>query len=99
MEYLKNILLKLYETGEAESLLPVLATILKLRYGPVEVSLDWSNRVLPPDLGPLEGAAGSQGTLRAGAGTAWVAGKGGVNVPVGVGAGCEERASTASPDV
>ena len=40
MEYLKNILLKLYETGEAESLLPVLASILKLRYGPREASVD-----------------------------------------------------------
>lgn len=30
MEYLKNVVMKLFETGEAEQLLPVVATILKL---------------------------------------------------------------------
>jgi regulator of sirC expression with transglutaminase-like and TPR domain len=36
MEYFKNVVLKLYETGEAESLLPVLAQLLQL--SPAEVA-------------------------------------------------------------
>lgn len=36
IEYLKNVLLKMYETGEAESLLPVVATILRLSPAEVE---------------------------------------------------------------
>ena len=35
MEYLKNVMLKLFETGEAGSLLPVVATVL--RFSPAEL--------------------------------------------------------------
>ena len=31
MEYFKNVMLKLYETGDAGSLLPVVATVLQAR--------------------------------------------------------------------
>jgi hypothetical protein len=37
MEYLKNVVLKLLQTGEHEVLLPVLATLLK--FSPVEVEV------------------------------------------------------------
>jgi len=36
MEYFKNILLKLFETGEEESLLPVVGTMLK--FSPDEIT-------------------------------------------------------------
>ena len=36
MEYFKNVMLKLFETGEAESLLPVVSTVLK--FSPAETS-------------------------------------------------------------
>ena len=36
MEYFKNVLLRLYETGEAEALLPVVAAVLQ--FSPAELS-------------------------------------------------------------
>ena len=46
MEYLKNVVLKLLQTGEHEVLLPVLATLLK--FSPAEVEVCRDTYVLRP---------------------------------------------------
>lgn len=64
MEYFKNVLLRLYETGEAESLLPVVAQLLQFSPGEVARCRD----ALKHRAGHLAGAEASEWWQRGRAG-------------------------------
>lgn len=67
MEFLKNVLLKLFETGVEESLLPVVATVLQ--FSPAEVTRCKAARAARLAAGaPGEGAPGSSSYITSVAG-------------------------------
>jgi hypothetical protein len=84
MEYLKNVVLKLFQTGEADSLLPVVATVLQFSPAEVEAcraALDGrgDTGVVAASGGGGGGGMGKEGqaTSYIGGLTSWVLGSGG----------------------